>query len=74
MRRALPDRARPGLQAEPLNVAIGGLLTPYRPGASAMVIDGSDTTNTHTQTFSFTVHHVYAKLIEKIHKRDPLIK
>ena len=30
-----------------------------------MVIDGNNTTNTHTQTFSFTVHHAYAKLVKK---------
>ena len=65
MRHTSTDRARPGLQAEPLDVAIGQLLAPYCPGASAMVIDGSDTTNTHKNTFSFTVHHAYAKLVKK---------
>ena len=43
---ASPDGAQPGLHAEPLDVAIGRLLSLYRPGASAMVIDGGDTTNT----------------------------
>ena len=35
-----------------------------------MVIDGSDTTNTHKKTFSFTVHHhhAYAKLVKKYTK------
>ena len=46
MQSALPDKARPGLHAEPLNVAIGQLLAPYFPSTSAMVIDGSNTTNT----------------------------
>ena len=40
------DRAQPGLPAEPLNVSIGQLFALYRPGTSAMVIDGGDTTNT----------------------------
>ena len=48
MRRALPDRARPGLHAEPLNIAIGRLLTPYFPGTSTIIMDGGDTTNTTT--------------------------
>ena len=46
MRRTFPDRAQPELHAEPLDVAIGQLLTPYCPGVSATVIDGSDTANT----------------------------
>ena len=46
MRRASLNRARPGLHAEPLDVAIGRLLAPYCPGAATMVIDGDDTTNT----------------------------
>ena len=68
MWRASPDRARPGLHVEPLDFAIGQLLAPYRPGASAMVIDGSDTTITHTKTCSFTVHHSVAKLVKKYTK------
>ena len=62
MRRASPDKARPGLHTKPLNVAIGRLFALYCPGASAMVIDGDNTQNT---TFSFTVHHTYAKLVKK---------
>ena len=46
IRRALPDRAQPELHEEPMNIAIGQLLAPYRPSTSAMVIDGGDTTNT----------------------------
>ena len=46
MWRASPNGSQPGLQAEPLDVAIGRLLALYCPGASAMVIDGSNTTNT----------------------------
>ena len=49
--RASPDRARPGLHAEPLNVSIGRLFAPYCPGTSAMVIDGGDTTNTIKKNF-----------------------
>ena len=41
------------------------LHAPYCPGASAMVIDGSNTTNTTTKTFSDTAHCVYAKLVKK---------
>ena len=65
MRRRSPNLAQPGLHAEPLDVAIGRSFAPYCPGASAMVIDRDDTTNTHTKTFSFTVHHAYAKLIKQ---------
>ena len=36
-----------------------------------MVIDGDDAQN---KTFSFMVHHVYAKLVKKRHERDPLLK
>jgi len=50
--RASPDRAQSGLHVEPLNVAIRRLFAPYRPGTSAMVIDGGDTTNTIKKTFS----------------------
>ena len=63
---ASPDRAQPGLHPKPLNVAIGQLFAPYCPGASAMVINGDDTQNT---TFSFTVHHAYAKLVKKDTKK-----
>jgi len=61
MQRASPKISRPGLHAEQLDVTIGRLLAPYRPGASAMVIDGSNTTSTHKKTFSFTVHHSVRK-------------
>ena len=40
-----------GLPAEPLIVSIGRLFTPYRPGTSAMVIDGGGTTNTIKKNF-----------------------
>ena len=46
MRRASPNRAQPGLHAEPLNIAIGKLFAPYCPSTSTMVINGGDTTNT----------------------------
>ena len=46
MRRTSPDRAQPGLHAEPLNIAIGQLFAPYCPGTSAMVIDSGNTENT----------------------------
>ncbi len=52
IRRASPNRAQPGLPPEPLNVSIGQLLAPYRPGTSAMVIHGGVTTNTIKKTFS----------------------
>jgi hypothetical protein len=39
------------LPAEPLNVSIGRLFAPYRPGTSTMVIDGGDTTNTIKKNF-----------------------
>ena len=64
MRRTSPNRARPGLHAEPLNVTIRRLFTPYRPGVSAIVIASGNTTNTHTQ-IRFTVHHAYTKLVKK---------
>ena len=59
---ATPNRAQTGLHGEPLDVAIGRLFAPYCPDASAMVIDGEKTQN---KTFSFTVHHAYAKLVKK---------
>ena len=71
MRRGSPDRAQPGLHAEPLDVTIGQFLAPYRPSASAMVIDGSNTTNTHTKTFSFTVHHNVRKASAKKTQKGP---
>ena len=43
---ASPNKAQPGLHAEPLSVTIVQLLAPYCPSMSAMVIDGGDTTNT----------------------------
>ena len=46
IRSASPNRAQLGLHTEPLNISIGQLFTPYRPGTSTMVIDGGDTTNT----------------------------
>ena len=67
---ASPNRAQPGLDAKPLDVAIGRLFAAYCPGASAMVVDGDDTQN---KTFSFTVHHAYTKLVNKRHKRNPLV-
>jgi hypothetical protein len=60
----LPDRAQPGLQAEPLNISIGQLFTPYCPGTSAMVIGGGNTTNTTKKTFSVMVHCAYTKLVK----------
>ena len=71
MWRTSPDRAQPGLHAEPMDVTIGQLLAPYLPGGLAVVIDGSNTTSTHTKTFSFTVHHAYAKLVKKDMKGTP---
>ena len=65
MRRKSPDRAQPGLHTEPLDVASGWLFAPYCPGKSAMVIDGGNTANTTTKTFSITVHRTYAKLVKK---------
>ena len=65
MRRTLPDIAQPGLHAEPLDVVIGRLLTPYCPGASAMVIDGSNTTSTHTKLLALWYITAYAKLVKK---------
>ena len=65
MRRTLPNRAQPGLHAEPLDAAIGKLLAPYFPGVSAMVIDGSDTTNTHTKLVALRYITAYAKLVKK---------
>ncbi len=44
--KTTPDRAQPGLHKEPIKVSIGPLFAPYCHGASAMVIDGSNTTNT----------------------------
>ena len=49
MRLASPDGARPGLHAEPLDVAIGECRYRIAP-AAAMVIDGADTTNTTKNT------------------------
>ena len=46
MWRASPDRAQPGIHAEPLNVTIGKLLAPYCPGRPAIVINNGNTTNT----------------------------
>ena len=66
-----PNRAQPGLHTEPLDVAIGRLLASYRPGASIMVIDGSDTTNTHTQNLGFTVHHNVRKASAKKARKGP---
>ena len=70
----MPDGPQPGLHVEPLDVAIRRLLALYRPGASAMVINGSNTTNTQKQKFSFTVHYAYTQLVKKRRKRDPLLK
>ena len=53
---------------EPLDVAIGQLLAPYRPSASAMVINGSDTTRTQKKLLALwydIVHQAYAKLVKK---------
>ena len=75
MQRASLDRARPGIHAEPLDVTIGRLLAPYRPGASTMVVDGSDTTPAQKILLALRydiVHHAYAKLVKKRHERDPL--
>ena len=63
MRRAWPDGAQPGLHAEPLDVTIGRLLAPYRLGASAMVIDGSDTTSTQEKLLALWYITAYAKLV-----------
>ena len=64
-RRPLPDRARPGLHAEPLDVAIGQLLPPYCPSKSAIVIDGNDTTNTEQKLLALWYITAYAKLVKK---------
>ena len=65
MRHTLPDRARPGLHREPLDVAIGLLFALYCPGKSTMVIEGGNTTNATTKNYSVTVHCAYAKLVKK---------
>ena len=65
----MPDRAQPGLHMEPLDVAIGQLFAPYCPGASAMFINGSDTTNTHTKLLALRCITAYAKLVKKDTKR-----
>ena len=66
MRRGSPDRAQPGLHAEPLDLAIWQLLAPYCPGASAMVIAGSNTTTTHTQKLlALRYITACAKLVKK---------
>ena len=41
-----------------------------------MVIDGSDTTRSNKKLLALwynIVHHAYAKLVKKRHKRDPLL-
>ena len=60
--------AQPGLHAKPLEAAIGQLLAPYRPGASAMVIDVSDTTSTHKKLLALWYITAYAKLLKKYMK------
>ena len=65
MRNAFPNRAQPGLHAEPLNFAIGILLAPYCPGASAMVVDGSNTTSTHKKLLALRYITACAKLVKK---------
>ena len=68
MRRASPNRARPGLHPEPLEVAIGRLLAPYLSGASAMVIDGSNTTSTQKKLLALWYITAYTKLVKKDRK------
>ena len=67
MRRASPNRSRPGLHAEPLDVTIGRLLAPYRLGVSAMVIEAA-TQQAHKKKLLALrydiVHHAYAKLVK----------
>ena len=65
MWREFPNRAQPGLHSEPLDVTIGQLLAPYCPGASAMVIDGSDTTSTQKNLLDLRYITAYAKLVKK---------
>ena len=65
MRRASPNRAQPGLHAEPLEVAIRQLLVLYCPDASAMVINGSNTTSTHKKLVALRYITAYAKLVKK---------
>ena len=55
----MSDRAQPGLQAEPLNVAVGKLFAPHCPGTSAMVIDGGDTTNTIKKFFKLAIRLLF---------------
>ena len=69
MWRVLPNRSQPGLHTEPLDVTIGQLLAPYFLGASALVINGSDTTSTHKKLLALWYITVYAKLVKKTQKQ-----
>ena len=68
IRNVSPDRARPGLHAEPLDVVTGRLLAPYLPGASAIGIDGSNTTSTQKRLLALWYITAYANLVKKTQK------
>ena len=71
IQHTFPDRACPGLHAEPLNISIRRLFTPYHPGTSAMVIDSGNTTNTIKKNFQLAIRILFYqfKIPHPCHRR-----